>query len=161
MDLKFYYNKIINRVILSVIIILIISLEFSCSNIIDSPNNHIKQRIELNLTRDDSLSTVQLDQLDLGTITKPRERYYNMTLTNTSEYDTIYIYDIKTDVNTGISIIPLTSYPLILLPVKSVVNPQFIVYLQTYNISAGNYTYKIFLNESADKFFTLKVDVLP
>ena len=84
-----------------------------------------------------------------------------MTLTNTSEYDTIYIYDIKTDVNTGISIIPLTSYPLILLPVKSVVNPQFIVYLQTYNISAGNYTYKIFLNESADKFFTLKVDVLP
>jgi hypothetical protein len=140
--------------LLAVIVIL-----YSCTDIKDFGNNIDKITVMPPISRDDSLSFVDLPPIDFGSIKLMRVDTIFVIIKDLSKDYAITIYDIKLMNNFEFKLYPEHGYPVVIPPLMDNSDNRLVAIFNTSIITTGFYQDTILFNGSQKYKFVIQGNV--
>jgi hypothetical protein len=135
-------------------------LFYSCGDVADFGNNANKiTSPPPSVSKDDSLSFLDLKDIDCGNIHWHRVLYKNISINNLSGEYTVSIYEIKLNNKFGFELYPEHGFPIVILPGQSNADNLIIAKWDTDVITPGSYQDTIFLNGSQKYMLLIRGNV--
>lgn len=130
------------------LVIFVLTLCYSCTDIINTGNNVYKEPAPTVPQFTDSLSYLAFSTQDLGDIKKGRIKNAHISMGNQSDNMTINIYSLRFINNAGFELNSLNGYPIAIAPGSTNAASPVIITFNTNNYPEGSYEDYIIINDN-------------